>query len=48
LLARSGLTHPEISSIVFLGLFCLCCVAFINLGNLLRGNRFTYFIHFLL
>jgi hypothetical protein len=41
LLTRSVLTHSEVSSMVILGFFCLLCVVFINLGNLLRGIRFT-------
>jgi hypothetical protein len=38
----SGLTHPEVSSKLFLGFFCLLvCSVFINLGDLLRGIWLT-------
>jgi hypothetical protein len=48
-LARSGLTHTEVSSMVFLGSSAFWGVVFfISLGNLLCGIRFTCFIHFLL
>jgi hypothetical protein len=48
LLTSPGLTHPEVSSVVFLGSFCLLgCSSFISLGNLLRGIRFICCIHFL-
>jgi hypothetical protein len=48
LLTRSGLTHTEVFSVIFLGSFCLLGLSFINLGNLLRGIPFTFCIHFLL
>jgi hypothetical protein len=48
LLTRSGLTHTEVSSVVFLGSFYLLgCSFFINLGNLSRAIRFACCIHFL-
>jgi hypothetical protein len=37
---RSGLTHPEVSSMVFPDSY------FLNLGNLLRGIRFNWYIQF--
>jgi hypothetical protein len=44
LLTRSGLTHPEVSSVVFPGSFCLlgCSFFFIDLRKLLRGIRFKF------
>jgi hypothetical protein len=49
LLTRSGLKHPEASSVVSPGSFCLLDLQFlIILGNLLRVILFTYFIQFLL
>jgi hypothetical protein len=48
-LTHFGLTRPEVSSMVFLGSFCLFgCSFLINLGNLLRGILFTCCIKFLL
>jgi hypothetical protein len=42
MLTRSGLTHPEVSSVAFIGYFCLLgCSFLINLGNLLRDIRST-------
>jgi hypothetical protein len=48
LLTRSGLTHTEVFSVVFLGSFYLLgCSFFISLGNLSRAIRFACCIHFL-
>jgi hypothetical protein len=44
LLTRSGLTHREVSSVVFLGFFFLLGCSFF-LINLLRGIRFTCYVH---
>jgi hypothetical protein len=41
LLTSSGLTHPEVSSMVFLGSLSLLECSFYQSGNLLRGIRFT-------